>query len=210
MIAFLTGTLAHKGLDYVLVEVAGVGYKLAMSNRSLSQLGSVGENVFVHTHMHVRETELSLFGFNDESERAAFLALIEVSGVGPKVALATLSTLSPAMIASAVACDDIALISSVPGIGKKTAQRIVLDLKGRMGFVSSLGAVDGTVGFVVEAGDIASDGINGSSSLIDAQAALLVMGFSSLEIATSLQGADSSSSAQAILKYALGRLNRGV
>jgi holliday junction DNA helicase RuvA len=95
MIAFLTGTVAAKGAGYCLLEVGGVGYRLAMSTASLSGLPAVGDEVLIHTHLHVREDELSLFGFESDAEKTAFEQLITVSGVGPKVALATLSALSP-------------------------------------------------------------------------------------------------------------------
>ena len=133
MIAFLTGTVAAKGASHCLLQVGGVGLRLAMSTGSLAALPAVGDEVTVHTHLHVREDELSLFGFESEAEKESFEPLITVSGVGPKVALATLSALSPDALALAIASEDVATISSVPGIGKKTAQRIILDLKDKLG-----------------------------------------------------------------------------
>ena len=113
----------------------GVGYQLAMSSSSLYALPPDGDTVTVHTYLYVREDELSLFGFESLAEKRAFELLITVSGVGPKVALAALSTLSPDDLAAAVAAEDVAMISSVPGIGAKTAQRIILDLKDKLGAV---------------------------------------------------------------------------
>jgi Holliday junction DNA helicase RuvA len=156
----------------------------------------VGDEVTVHTYLHVREDELSLFGFESEAEKSAFEQLITVSGVGPKVALATLSALSPETLATAVATEDVATISGVPGIGKKTAQRIILDLKDKLG-ADELGAAD------------ASRGTGAGAALAEATDALLAMGFSSVEASAALKGADGASSAQALLKHALQRLGSG-
>ena len=196
MIAFLTGRLVRKGAAYALLDVGGVGYKLAMSTGSLSSLPAEGDEVTVWTYLYVREDELSLFGFESEEEKASFEQLITVSGVGPKVALATLSALSPGALAQAVALDDVAMISTVPGIGKKTAQRIILDLKDKLG-VPELGArVSG----------------EGGAGVVLAQTtdALLSMGYSAAEVATAVKGFEGDGSeAQALLKYALRRLGGG-
>ncbi len=133
MIAFLTGRVAGKTPTHALIEVHGVGYEMAMSSSSLFALPPDGDDVTVHTYLYVREDELSLFGFESLAEKKAFELLITVSGVGPKVALAALSTLSPDDLSAAVAAEDVAMISSVPGIGAKTAQRIILDLKDKLG-----------------------------------------------------------------------------
>jgi len=192
MIASLTGTVAAKGAGYCVLQVGGVGFRVAMSTSSLAALPAAGDEVMVHTLLHVREDELSLFGFENEAEKNAFEQLITVSGVGPKVALATLSTLSPDNLATAVSREDVAMISAVPGIGKKTAQRIILDLKDKLGF--------GEVG----AGH--SRGIGAGASVSEATDALLGMGFSAVEASTALKGADESADAQALLRYALVRL----
>jgi len=194
MIAFLSGRVAAKGAGFALLEVGGVGYRLAMSTSSLSALPAVGDTVLVHTHMHVREDEISLFGFESEAEKAAFELLITVTGVGPKVALATLSSLSADELSAAVAAEDVATISGVPGIGKKTAQRIILDLKDKLG-----------------AGDfVGSSAARGAgAALAEATDALLAMGFSSAEAAAALKGADAASTASALLKHALQRLGSG-
>jgi Holliday junction DNA helicase RuvA len=145
----------------------------------------------------VREDELSLFGFESEAEKQSFEHLITVSGVGPKVALATLSALSPDALATAVATEDVAMISTVPGIGRKTAQRIILDLKDRLG--------------APELGAGASGGRTGAGAAVaEATDALLGMGFSSAEVATALRGfAGPTGDAQAALRFALRRLGGG-
>jgi len=205
MIAFLAGTLAHKAAGKLYLEVNGVGYELAASTRTLSSLGSRGEDALLYTYMHVRENEVALFGFCDEEEKRVFLALIDISGIGPKVALAVLSSLQPRMLAGAVATEDIALISSVPGIGKKTAQRLIIELKGKLEAV-----------FPADMGDTSPDtqAASGSageqqSALADAQAALFSMGFSAAEIAEAFTGAPADASSEALLKYALAKMGGG-
>lgn len=196
MIAFLVGKVAAKGAANCLIEVSGVGYSLAMSTGSLAALPAVGDEVLVHTYLHVREDGISLFGFESEAEKAAFEQLITVSGVGPKVALATLSALSPDALASAVAAEDVATISSVPGIGKKTAQRLILELKDKLG-VEGVGAASGGAG-------------GGSAAAIaEATDALLGMGFSSAEAAAALKGAPEYADASTLLRHALQRLGSG-
>lgn len=196
MIAYLTGTVARKGPTYALLEVGGIGYKLAMSTGSVSALPAQGDEVTVWTYLYVREDELSLFGFESEEEKETFEQLITVSGVGPKVALATLSALSPGALAQAVSLDDVAVISTVPGIGKKTAQRIILDLKDKLG-VPDLGASG-------------SGGPAGSAAaLAETTDALLAMGFSAAEVSAAVKGFGGGD-ASALLRYALRRLGGGV
>ena len=196
MIAFLAGRVAGKTPTHALIEVHGVGYQLAMSSSSLATLPPDGDDVTVHTYLYVREDELSLFGFESLAEKKAFELLITVSGVGPKVALAALSTLSPEDLSAAVSAEDVAMISSVPGVGAKTAQRIILDLKDKLG-----------------AGlDRAAAPRGGAAATASAEAtdALLGMGFSAAEAAAALKGYDGAAgNPQALLKYALQRLGSG-
>lgn len=198
MIAFLTGRVARKAASYALLEVGGVGYKVAMSTGSLSALPAEGDEVTVWTYLYVREDELALFGFESEAEKESFEQLITVTGVGPKVALATLSALSPEALARAIAVDDVAMISTVPGIGKKTAQRIILDLKDKLG--------------VVELGIGASRRADGAgAALAETSEALLAMGFCTAEVSAAVKGFEGEGGdAQALLKYALRRLGGGV
>jgi Holliday junction DNA helicase RuvA len=196
MIAFLTGRVAAVGGSYCVLEVGGVGLRLAMTTNSLATLPAVGDQVTVHTYLHVREDELSLFGFESEAEKTAFEQLITVSGVGPKVALAALSALSADALATAVSAEDVATISSVPGIGTKTAQRIILDLKDKLG--------------APELGGARAAGRGGAgAALAEASDALLAMGFSSAEVAAALKGANADPSAEGLLKHALQRLGSG-
>lgn len=196
MIAFLTGRLAHKGAGFCLLDVGGVGYRLNMSTGSLAALPAEGDTVTVHTFLYVREDELTLFGFESDAEKLAFEQLLTVSGVGPKVALATLSALSADALASAVGAGDVALISSVPGIGKKTAQRIILDLADKLGAPG-----------VASGGQLAGTGAG--AALAETTDALLGMGFSAAEAAAALKGYDGGGGAQDVLRYALKRLGGG-
>ena len=132
MIAFLTGRVAHKGAAYALLEVGGVGYKLAMTTGSLAALPAEGDEVTVWTYLYVREDELSLFGFESEAEKESFEQLITVSGVGPKVSLAVLSTLTVETVQRAVMNEESEILGRVPGVGKRTAQNIVLHLHGKI------------------------------------------------------------------------------
>jgi Holliday junction DNA helicase RuvA len=196
MIAFLTGRVAGKTPTHALIEVHGVGYQLAMSSSSLAALPPDGDDVTVQTFLYVREDEISLFGFESLAEERAFELLITVSGVGPKVALAALSTLSPDDLAAAVTSEDVAMISSVPGIGAKTAQRIILDLKDKIG--RGL------------AGAPATRGAGAATASAEATDALLGMGFSATEAAASIKGYDGAeNNPQALLRYALQRLGSG-
>jgi Holliday junction DNA helicase RuvA len=194
VIAFVTGRVAGKSAGSCLIEVAGIGYRLAMSTSSLAALPAEGDEVTVWTYLYVREDELSLYGFESVAEKDAFEQLITVSGVGPKVALATLSALSPDDLAAAIGAEDVALLSGVPGIGKKTAQRMCLELKDRLGVPELRGASVGTA-----AGSAAASA--------ETTEALLSMGFSSAEVAAALKGFEGETSdSQALLRYALRRL----
>lgn len=132
MIGYLDGTLAATDGDGCIIDVGGVGYRLACSGTTLSSLPAVGERARLFTHMHVREDILALYGFASESEKVMFGALIGVSGIGPKVALQLCSAFAPDAFRRALVTDDIDAICSVPGIGKKTAGRVVLELKEKL------------------------------------------------------------------------------
>lgn len=216
MIAFLRGTLRARGFDHAVVEVAGVGYHLSMSANSVATIGSVGDEVLVHTQMVVRENDLLLIGFTDEVERDVFLRLVEVSGIGPKGALAVLSALTPSALALAVATDDVALVSTAPGVGKKTAQRIIIELKDRLGMVGDSDLADsfGSAGRHRPTAD--SEAATGGSvdspelsAIADARTALAVMGFTPAEIAEALKGAPVGADLQKLIAGALKHLGRG-
>jgi Holliday junction DNA helicase RuvA len=132
MIAGLRGTV-HKTLsDAILLDVGGVVYRVNSNTRSIAELGEASEEVFLHTHLVVREDAMMLFGFTSEAELVWFETLITVNGVGPRLALAVLSKLSPEQLIAAIADEDLTLLSTVSGVGKRTASRILLDLRGKL------------------------------------------------------------------------------
>ena len=192
MIAFLKGTLRALLFDSAIIEVNGVGYQVLMSGRSLSRLGSTGETVSVLTHLQMRDDALILYGFINQEEKDLFLRLISVSSVGPKVALAVLSTFDPADAVSAIVAQDHAAIQRVPGIGKKMASRIVLELK--EAFAQDTQTV--LAGMSQQALDAKKA----------ATEALLSMGFTSEETGLALKGAPEEASETVLLQYALKRL----
>ena len=132
MIVNLQGTLESRGVNDIEVTLGGVTFRVAVSTATLGALGPTGSTVKMLTHLVVREEELSLYGFATSIERAAFLALQGVSGIGPKLALVVLSLLSPVNLAHAVEAEDTDALSQVPGIGKRTAARLIVELKGKL------------------------------------------------------------------------------
>ncbi|MBR3689495.1 MAG: Holliday junction branch migration protein RuvA [Eggerthellaceae bacterium] len=210
MIAFLNGPLAGISLQAAYVEVGGVGYQVLMSQLSLSRLPEAGSPVRVLTYLQAGESGLALYGFLREDERALFEKLITVSGVGPKVALAALSSYEPADFVAAVAAGDIGAVQKVPGVGKKTASRIILELKGSLD-PSALSLFDaaGEPSFAGAAGRPAtavSGSGAGGSDYRDVAHALMGMGFSPAEVDLALEDVPAGSSETAALQHALRRL----
>ena len=164
-----------------------------MAASALAQLPPTGERVRVLTYLQVSENGIALYGFLKEEEKTLFEKLIGVSGVGPKVALAALSTYSPAQLDNAVASQDNALVQKIPGVGKKTASRIVLELKGSLENAAGLFDEEGAAPVV-------------DAALIGAQEALLSMGFTQAEADLALKGAPAGAKEAALIQYALKRL----
>ncbi len=187
MIGRLTGTLTARGVDAVVVEVGGVGFEIGVSPRHLAELPPVGSEVVVHTHLHVREDHLALYGFPSSDERDLFRVLLGASGVGPKVALAILATLPPPALRRAVLAEDTATLTTVPGIGPRTAQRLVIDLRAR------LELPDGEL-------------VGGGSVLAEVRGALEGLGYQASEIREALAGLDGGGDAADLLRAALQRL----
>ena len=133
MIALVTGTVAVRRADHVVVECSGVGYRLAVSAETLRQVPAVGKQVLLHTHLVVRDDALQLYGFAAEEERELFLMLLGVQSVGPKVALAVLSGGPPRDLLAALAAGDAPRFQAAPGIGKRTAERIIVELREKVG-----------------------------------------------------------------------------
>ncbi|MGB3211860.1 MAG: Holliday junction branch migration protein RuvA [Desulforhopalus sp.] len=167
MIATLTGRVLSKGFDRAVVDVVGVGYEVILSTDSVVRMPEKGEDVFFYIHTNVREDAITLFGFLEEQEKELFLILKTVSGIGPKLALAMLSGLRVGEICQAISAGDIKRLTTLPGVGKKTAERICVDLKEKVAHL-----VTGTVspqgdnaGVVSAAGSAASDAISALMNL---------------------------------------------
>jgi holliday junction DNA helicase RuvA len=200
MIAFLKGQLAGKTADCAFVDVSGVGYAVGMSQGALAKLPEIGQPVQVHTYLQVSDNGIALYGFLSLEEKALFERLITVSGVGPKVALAALSAFSPEALVAAVQAQDVAAVQKIPGVGKKTASRIILELKGSFdqGLASLFDASGQPAG--------AAEGAASAAALAGARDALLSLGFASAEAEVALKGAPEGADENALIKYALKRL----
>ena len=133
MIAAIEGILESRGTNWGIIKVGGVSLQIHLPTSTLSQLGAVGEKVQLHTHLHVKGDNIALYGFASQEERELFEMLISVDGIGPKVALAVLSTLNAEQLATAITNGDIDILTQVSSLGKKTASRLVLELKGKLG-----------------------------------------------------------------------------
>lgn len=192
MIAYLKGKVAAKNAYGAILDVGGVGYELSMSTHALAVLPGVGEQAHVWTYLQVKEDGMSLFGFADLVERELFERLIGVSGIGPKMAIAALSTFKAHALAEVIAEGDITRIATVPGIGKKTAQRVVLELQGVLKSEPTLfSAPEAPIG----------------GAMKDASEALASMGISAEETKAALKGYDGTGEDSAdIIRYVLKNL----
>ena len=197
MIARLRGTVIEKSLSYAVIDVNGIGFGCGISSNTSAALPAPGspEEAMLYTYLQVREDSLMLFGFATQEERDAFELLIAVSGVGPKLALAVLSTFNAQELARVIAQSDEKRMSSVPGVGKKTASRLLLDLKDKFKGIA-----------VPFAGETASIPSVSDTVQHDAEAALLSMGFSPQGCEIALAGYNGADDASAMLKFALKRL----
>lgn len=187
MLAYIKGTLEMKMTGYIVIDVGGLGYKVFMSDSGIEKLGNIGEIVKVHTYYKVREDDISIFGFNTLEELRMFELLISVSGVGAKTALSMLAVCEPTDFALAVISEDIKALTQIPGIGAKSAQRIILELKDKIKKeqqIQELGAaVKGTKTKVEVA-------IENSQKVDEAIAALQVLGYNKKEIEKAFEKLD--------------------
>ncbi|SDO05949.1 Holliday junction DNA helicase subunit RuvA [Halomonas shengliensis] len=202
MIGRLRGTLLEKQPPWLVVDVAGVGYELEASMTTLVALPAVGEAVSLHTHLTVRDDAHLLYGFAREQERALFRALIKVNGVGPKLALAILSGMDEAAFQRCVMEDDVKALTRLPGVGKKTAERLIIEMRDRFPHWEALEpALAG-----LEAGGAATPR---QDPLADAEAALVSLGYKPAEAARMLAGLEEAGSTEAMIKAALSRRMAG-
>ena len=174
MITHLTGKLAEKHPPQITIDVNGVGYELEVSMQTFYQLPNIGESIHIHTQLIVREDAHLLFGFAGKAERATFRQLLKVSGIGAKTALGILSALTADELAAAIAQEDIKRLSAAPGIGKKTAERMILELRGKLAPASG----DATGLFAPAAPDASEDIIS----------TLLALGYNEREARAATKG----------------------
>jgi Holliday junction DNA helicase RuvA len=195
MIGSLRGRLIDRGADELLVEVGGLGYRVTVTPATVVAIGDLGEEVFVYLHHHVREDAQTLYGFPTRDERACFEALIGAHGVGPALALAILSVHSPDSLRRTLADDDIASLCLVPGVGNKTAARLLVELKSRL---------------AVPDVDLAAMAVATSSSepnvRADVREALAGLGYGPEEIRDALADIPDEGDPALVLKHALRRV----
>lgn len=197
MFYFIKGTVALSEPGLVVIDAGGVGYGIMTSLTSSAQ-AKVGQQAMFYTYLHVREDIFDLYGFATREELDCFKLLIGISGVGPKAALSILGVTPPANLALAVLTDDQKALSAAPGVGKKLAQRIILELKDRM----SKSQLESASGAPADTGIAAPAG----SAYDDAAAALMVLGYSKAESLAALKGADPSMSVDEMVRAALKKL----
>jgi holliday junction DNA helicase RuvA len=135
MIASIYGRIDAIGTDWLVINVNGVGFKISVPTSVLGEGGTIGREIKLFTHLHVREDELTLYGFIDQQDMRIFEMVLSVSGIGPKTALAMLSAMNADQLSLAIASADTAMLTSIPGIGKKTAERLILELKDKVGAI---------------------------------------------------------------------------
>ncbi|MCL7930179.1 Holliday junction branch migration protein RuvA [Halomonas llamarensis] len=195
MIGRLTGQLLEKHPPLIVIDVHGVGYELATSMNTLVALPAVGETISLYTHLTIRDDAHLLYGFSREHERALFRALIKVNGVGPKLALAILSGMDEDAFMRCVRDDDSKALTRLPGVGKKTAERLIIEMRDR--FPEWENASDATL--PLEAATAKGQ----RNSLADAEAALISLGYKPAEAAKMLSGLDPNQPAETLIKAAL-------
>ena len=200
MIGFIRGELAEKGDGYIIVDVNGVGYEIFVPANSRAYLSEEGREVMVYTAMMVKEDDVSLYGFMGKGELDAFRKLITVNGVGAKAAISILSSFTLEQIQQAIAFEDVKTITKANGIGKKTAERIVLELKDKFGAAAAQEAFQEAAGSDVGA-DVVSDGRS------EAVSALMALGYTRGEAMSALSSVeDSDLTAEEYIKRALRNL----
>ena len=203
MLAYIKGELAVKTRGYIVIDVGGLGYKVFMSDLAMENIGNIGEIVRVHTYYRVMEDDISIFGFNTSEELRLFELLISVSGVGAKTAITMLGTIKPEDFAIAIISNDINTLKKLPGIGAKTAQRIVLELKDKLKKEKQ-----------IEELSIATDNANSIKNVIEkdqkleeAFTALQVLGYSTKDIEKAMEKIDKTLSLEEIIRKGIKELS---
>ena len=185
MLAYIKGTLEMKMTGYVVIDVGGLGYKVFMSEAGIEKVGNIGESIKVHTYYRVREDDISIYGFNTLEELKMFELLIGVSGVGAKTALTMLAVCTPSEFALAVISEDVKALTGIPGIGAKSAQRIILELKDKITKEQQIQSINEKVNSqskTEEKEDKLQVAIENNAKVAEAMAALQVLGYNKKEI----------------------------
>jgi holliday junction DNA helicase RuvA len=203
MIGRLRGTLLEKQPPWLVVDVGGVGYELEASMTTLVALPGPGEPVSLHTHLVVRDDAHLLYGFAREQERALFRALIKVNGIGPRLALAILSGMDEEAFMRCVLDDDAKALTRLPGVGRKTAERLIIEMRDRFPHWQ------GTLGGSQDASAVAASPGPRQDTLADAESALVSLGYKPAEAGRMLSGLEDAGSTEAIIKAALTRRMAG-
>ena len=179
MFAYIKGNLVEKSNTYVVVETAGIGYKIYMSGTAINSLQNLGEEVKIYTHYYVREDNISLYGFINNEELKMFELLLQVSGIGARSAIAMLSQITPSSFALAVISNDVSKLVKIPGIGKKSAERIILELKDKLKNEQAISKTEEVKAV-----------INKTEEDDEVIEALQVLGYNKKEIVKALEGLD--------------------
>lgn len=198
MYAYIKGTLEEKSIDSIVVETTGIGYKIYVSEHTMAKLGEIGEKVKIYTHYHVREDNISLYGFMSNEELKMFELLLQVSGIGAKTAIAMLSNITPSKFALAIISNDLKTLTKIPGIGNKSAQRMVLELKDKLKTQTA-----------IEDDEEEATPNDNSESINEAGQALQILGYNKSEISKVFDKFDTHNlSTEDLIKEALKRLAR--
>lgn len=190
MLAYIKGTLEMKMTGYIVVDVGGLGYKIFMSEAGIDKIGKIGETVKVHTYYKVREDDISIFGFNTLEELRMFELLISVSGVGAKTALTMLATCEPSEFAIAVISEDVTALTSIPGIGAKSAKRIILELKDKIKAEQQIEEIKSQIDGKTNKDSKLKQAIENKEKVGEAIAALQVLGYNRREIEKAFDSLD--------------------
>lgn len=198
MLAYIKGILEMKFDNYIVIDVGGLGYKVFMSETAIEELGGIGDIVKVHTHYHVREDDISIYGFKTNEELKMFELLIGVSGIGAKSAINMLSNITPSSFALAVITNDTSKLVKIPGVGAKSAARIVLELKDKLKTVEAK-----------EENKQIKEAIEDDNKLTESISALQVLGYNRKEIEKALEKIDKDKlSLEDIIRQGLAILGR--
>lgn len=199
MFAYLKGLYESRTMDYIVLDVNNIGYKIFMSENSMKKIGEIGTTIKVHTYVKVREDDVSIYGFALQEELRMFELLISVSGIGAKSAITILSNIEPSSFAAAVVSDDINVLKKLPGIGAKSAQRIILELKDKLKSTANVDTESNT--------NIVTT--NNNENIEDMMSALQVLGYSRKDIENIIPKLNiTDESLEVLIKRALNLLSK--